>query len=201
MEGAFAWLNKIFDFLWQFVPQFVIVPVQGQALVTRTVLLRDLLRLRWRPEAKITVVLPGFHVFWPLTTSLDIYPTAYQTAPLVAQDVVTSPDADGKRKTIMARGVLAYSISDLAKIYAETYDPDDTIKDIAGASMHHVLCSQTWEELCKGQGRTLDTKLRNAVKKDLSDRGVEVHQFTLTSLAPSRVLRLVQSTSQEGEQK
>jgi regulator of protease activity HflC (stomatin/prohibitin superfamily) len=201
MEGAFAWLNKIFDFLWQFVPQPVLIPVQGKAMLTHTILLRDLLRFRWRPSSKVSVAEPGFRVYWPLTTALDIYPTMYQTTPLVAQDVVTAPDANGRRMTITARGMLAYSISDLVKIYAETYDPDDTIRDIAATSMHHVLCGQTWEELCKGQGRTLDTKLKNEVKKDLADRGVEAHKFTLTSLAPSRVLRLVQSTSQEGEQK
>lgn len=199
--AGFEWLNRIFEFLWQFVPKPVQVPVQAQALVTHTVLVRDVLLFRWRPEAKVSVVQPGFHVYWPLVTDLEIYPTAYQTTPLVAQDVVTAPDEHGKRMTITARGMLAYSITDLEKIYAHTYDPEDTIRDVAATSFHDVLCHRTWEDLCKGQGRSLDTALKNEVKKDLSERGIEVHKFTLTSLAPSRVLRVVQSTSQEGEVK
>jgi regulator of protease activity HflC (stomatin/prohibitin superfamily) len=199
MGQAFEWLNRIFDLLWRFVPKPIIVGPQAQALVTRTVLLRDLARGRWRPAAKLAVAEPGFHVFWPLMTEFEIYPVAYQTTPLVAQDIVTAPDAEGKRVTVTARGMLSYEIEDLTKILAHTYDPEDTIRDEAATAFHDVLCHQSWDDLVRGQGRTLDTKLRNKAKEALTERGIKVHKFTLTSLAPARVLRVVQSTAQEGE--
>jgi len=47
------------------------------------------------------------------------------------------------------------------------------------------------------QKGTLDTKLKNAAQRELSDYGVRVLKLMLTDLAPCRVLKLSQSTSQE----
>lgn len=196
MTGLFEWVGKIAEWVGQFIPRWQVIDTRHGAVKWVTIRVRDLLRFHWDPSCKVTVCPSGFVVWWPLFTEFEMYPTAYQTMPLVAQDVVTTD-----RKTVTARGMLAYSIVDLKLIQAETWDPEDTIRDIAATSFHDVLCHQSLEELYRGQGRGLDTKLKNEAKKDLSVRGVEVHKFTLTSLAPVRVLRIVQSTSQEGEQK
>lgn len=194
MTGAFEWIGWIAERLGQFIPRWQVVDTRHGAVKWRTVLFRDLVRFRWDPSAKVTVYDHGFVVWFPLFTEFEVYPTEYQTMPLTAQDIVTT---DGR--TVTARGVMAYEIEDLELILARTFDPEDTVRDIAATSFHDVLCHQSWEELQKGQGRTLDTKLKNEAQKDLKERGVKVHKFTLTSLAPARVLRLVQSTSTEGE--
>lgn len=214
MTGAFEWLNRIFNYLWQFVPVPALVAPQAQVLIVKSIRLRDLLFCRvtargphwtdaewtwWDPSAKSSVGGPGFHLYWPVVTGFEVYPVAYQTTPLVSQDIVSAPDASGKRTTFIARGLLSYEIHDLETILAKTYDPEDVIRDRGAAVLHHVLCNQAWEGLLDEQGGKLDTKLRNKAKSELARRGVTVVDFTLTSLAPSRVLRVVQSTSQEGE--
>jgi hypothetical protein len=56
----------------------------------------------------------------------------------------------------------------------------------------------TMEQLKIEQRRgTLDTKLKNTTQKALNDYGVNVIKVMLTDLAPARVLKLMQSTSQE----
>jgi hypothetical protein len=58
----------------------------------------------------------------------------------------------------------------------------------------------TLDDLHAEQRRgTLDTKLKNAAKKQLEDYGVRVMKVQLTDLAESRVLRLVQSMSKDEE--
>lgn len=194
MTGAFEWIGWVAERVGQFIPRWQVIDTRHGAVKWTTVRLRDLLHGTWDPSAKVNVLGPGFVIWWPLFSEVEVYPTEYQTMPLTAQDIITTD-----KRVVTARGVMAYEIEDLERILARTWDPEDTVRDIAASSFHDVICHQSFEQLCAGQGRTLDTKLKNEAQKDLADRGVKVHKFTLTSLAPSRVLRVVQSTSQEGE--
>jgi len=58
----FEWLNKIFDWLFQFVPQFVIVSPHEQAV-----------RVNAFPWVKewVAVCKPGWHCYWPLFQSFE----------------------------------------------------------------------------------------------------------------------------------
>lgn len=194
MENAFAWLNRIAEWLTQFVPTWKIVDTREGALKWQTVRLRDLLRGRWDPMAKVVTLGPGFHVYWPLFSTLEVYPVKRQSIPLTSQVITTTDEV-----SVVVSGMMVFDIIDLQKIYAETIDPDDAIKDIASSALHDVCCHKSWEELRKGQGRSLDTALRNEAKKDLEDYGVRVIKFTLTTCARTRVYRVVNSTAQEGE--
>jgi hypothetical protein len=64
-----------------------------------------------------------------------------------------------------------------------------------------VLSHMAWADVKRGQGKTLDTKLKNAAKKDLEDYGIEVLKFSLTTLALCKVHRLITSQFTEGEVK
>lgn len=194
MGEAFAWLNRFFEWLTQFVPTWRIVDTREGALKWQTVRLRDLARGRWEPSAKVVTLGPGFHVYWPLFSTFEAYPVKRQSVPLASQTITTTDEVSA-----VVSGMMVFDIMDLQKIYAETVDPDDTIKDIAASELHDICCHKSWEELRKGQGRTLDTALRNAAKKELEDYGVRVIKFTLTTCARTRVYRVVQSTAQEGE--
>lgn len=194
MSTAFEWVGQFADWIAQFVPHWRIVDTRHGALKWRTVLLRDLVKFRWDSTAKVVALGPGFHIYWPLFTVFEHHPVKRQTVPLASQIITTSDEV-----TVVVTGMIAFDIVDLIKIQGETWDPDDTVRDIAASSLHDVCCHKTWEELRKGQGRTLDTALRNAAKKDLADYGVQVLKFTLTTMARTRVYRLVQSNSQEGE--
>lgn len=196
MTGAFEWIGKIAEWLGQFIPRWRIIDTRHGATKWNTILLRDLIRFRWGPSAKVSTLDPGFHVFWPLFTLLEEYPVKRQSVTLAPQVVTT---ADGLE--VLISGLLVYSIKDLIKIQAETWDPEETIKEIAASSYHDVCCRETFTFLQTEQGKKLDTALRNAVRKDLDEYGVAVIKATLTTMAKTQVVRVVQTRNYDGETK
>jgi regulator of protease activity HflC (stomatin/prohibitin superfamily) len=178
MEGAFAWLGKIFDWFGQFVPQLVIVDTTHGAV-------------KFVRGKKIVACKPGLHVFWPLVTTMVKYPTARQGVDLRTQTLVTK---DGK--TIVAGGMIMYEVRDIELILAHTYDPDETIREIALAAIHDTLAKMLWMEIRGEQesGR-LQRRLRQRLRRDLAKYGVHVIRATLTDLATTRVLKLLQSNN------
>lgn len=136
---------------------------------------------------------PGVHWYWPVTTIMQVHPTARQTSNLRSQTVMTSDE-----KTIAVGGMIVYEISDIEKIIAHTFDPDETIKDIAVSSIHDVCCQLSWSEMREQQRNgALDKKLKAEAKRDLDKFGVRVLKVTLTDLAPCRVLKVINSMSQD----
>lgn len=182
MDSALAWVGQIAEWVGQFVPRWLILDttIGGVKFV------------RGR---KVVPLGPGVHWFWPATTSVATYPTATQTDELRSQTVVTTDD-----KTIDVSALLRYSVSDVAKLLSENYQAKTSIADASLSAIHDVLCEMSWDELKAQQRRgTLKTKLRNAVKKDLGELGVQVISVTLTDMAICRVIKLKQSTRNDGE--
>lgn len=179
--GAFEWISQIIEWFGKLIPRWVIVPTTHGwvAFVKGSEIYKGGAGIVW---------------YWPAWTEFNSYPVARQTVPLASQTLTIAGDT-----TVVLGGMLVYEIADLEKILAHTYDPEDTIKDIAASALADVCVRWTWEELQKGQGRTLDTQLRKRAEKELGDYGVRVIKFTLTTLAQTRVYRLVMSTAQEGE--
>lgn len=188
MEGAFAWIGRIAEWVGQFIPRRLVIDTRHQATKWNTLLLRDLVRFRWRPEAKVSILQPGFHVYWPVVTEVEEYPVKRQSVVLSPQVVTTT---DGFE--VLVSGLLVYSIDDLIKLQAETWDPEDTIREIALSGVHDVCCRQSLDYLRAEQGKKLDTLLRQEVRKDLAEYGVQVIKVTLTTMARTQVARVVQS--------
>lgn len=182
MNEALAWIGQIAEWVGKFIPRWVILdPTMGGVKFVRGV--------------KVVPLAPGIHWFWPATTRLDTYPTANQTDELRSQTIVTS---DGR--TIDVAGLLRYRVSDIAKLLSENYQAKVAIADVSLAAIHDVCCDMEWPELIAKQRKgTLRTELRNAVKKELAPMGVQVVEVSLTDLALCRVLKLKQSTRNDGE--
>lgn len=193
MEGAFAWIGRIAEWIGQFIPKGIVIDTRHQATKWNTILLRDLVRFRWDASAKVSILAPGFHVYWPVVTTVEQYPVKRQSVALAPQVVTTT---DGFE--VLVSGLLVYSISDLIKIQAETWDPEETIREIALSGVHDVCCRQSLDYLRTEQGKKLDTALRNEVRKDLDEYGVQVIKVTLTTMAKTAVVRVVQTREGEG---
>jgi regulator of protease activity HflC (stomatin/prohibitin superfamily) len=182
MDSALAWVGQIAEWIGKFFPRWVIVPVNYGGV-------------KYVRGSRVIACAPGIHWYWPATTIFDNYPTARQTDNLPSQTMRT---VDGK--VITVSGMVIYDVSDIVKLLAETHSPMMAIRDISLAAIHSVCCVMTLDELHTEQRRgTLDTKLKNAAKKQLEDYGVRVMKVQLTDLAESRVLRLVQSMSKDEE--
>jgi len=177
---AFAWIGQIFDWFGKFIPRWIIInPTEGGVKYVRG---RD-----------VKVLASGIHWYWPAVTEIDTYPTARQADRLQTQTMCTADD-----KTIIVGGLLVYRVEDVGKLLPTTFEPSIAIKDIALTAVHDVCCRMDWSPLkLEQQKGTLDTKLKNAAQRELSDYGVRVLKLMLTDLAPCRVLKLSQSTSQE----
>jgi regulator of protease activity HflC (stomatin/prohibitin superfamily) len=180
VDSALAWIGKIAAWLGDFIPRWVILDTTEGAV-------------KYVRGCKAVALGPGIHFYWPVTTTLTHYPTAFQADRLQTQTLVTTDD-----KVIIVGAMISYSVTDILPLVAGTHSALTTVKNLAMTAVHDVCCRMSWEEL-KGEQRkgTLDTKLRNMAQRMLMRYGVKVEQLTLIDLAPARVLKLMQSTSNE----
>lgn len=180
MESALAWIGQIASWIGQWIPRWVILdPTIGA--------------VKYVHGSRPVVLLAGIHFWWPATTTVQTYPVARQADDLRSQTIVTTDD-----KTVVIGGMVVYRVIDLSKLLPTTYRPEQAIKDIVLTVIHEVCGRMSWLEL-KTESRkgTLDTKLRNGARKQLEDYGVDVIKVQLTDLAPARVYKVMQSTSQD----
>lgn len=180
--NALDWIGQIADWIGRFIPRWEIVDTTQAAV-------------KFVKGARVVALGPGIHWFWPITTEFVKYPVARQATDLRAQTLCTTDD-----KSIVVGGMVVYEITDVEAIVARTYEPDDTIRDIALSAIHDVCSQKSWDELRAAQrAGELDKELRREVAKELGKFGVKVLKTTLTDLAPCRVLKLVTSVSKDGE--
>jgi regulator of protease activity HflC (stomatin/prohibitin superfamily) len=136
----------------------------------------------------------GLHFWWPLVTRWEVYPIVRQTANLPAQDITTTCG-----KPIAVSGIITYEIVDVLAIYAHTWDPENTVKDIAVAVFGASLSRLSWQQIsAKQRSGALSLRLRKACRLELADYGVNVIQCSTPSLVGARVYRVLQSQSQDG---
>lgn len=174
MDSAFAWIQQLTEWLGRFVPRWVVLEstqaavkfVYGRTIVTQR---------------------EGVVWWWPVVTSISVYPVARQAHDLRAQTIVTKDD-----KCYAVGGLIVYEIADVEKIVAHTYDPDDTIRDVALTAIHDACIQHDSTSLMDAaRSGKLDREMRAEAKKQLDAYGVRVIRMTLTDLAPCRVLRIV----------
>lgn len=178
MEAALAWIGEIFRWLGAFIPRWVVVDTTHGGV-------------KFVRGSNPVAFGPGIQWYWPVTTNMHVYPTARQTANLKTQTILTRDS-----RTVAVGGMIVYEISDVEKIIAHTFDPDETVKDITMSAIHDVVCMVTMDELLEGQrSGVLDRKLKAEAKRELDRYGVKVIKLTLTDLAPCRVVKLITSTS------
>lgn len=178
MDSALAWVGQIAEWLGRFFPRWVIIDTAHAGV-------------KWVKGWKVVPLGPGIHWYWPAMTKFEVHPVVRQAIDLRPQTIETKDE-----RTILAGGLVAYEIDDIEKVLAHTYEPDNTIRDICLPAIHSVLSSMTWEEIRKNP--RLDLRLKNEVQRNLAPYGVRVIQATLTDLAPCPVIRLINSTNQDG---
>lgn len=182
MESALAWIGKIAEWVGAFIPRWIILDVTMGGC-------------KYVGGKKLVPLGPGVHFYWPARTTIDTYPIARQTDDLRSQTLVTTDD-----RTIVVGGMITYKVNDIAKLLGSSFHAPTSIKIVALAAIHNVCCRMSWAELKLEQQRgTLDTKLKNTARRELEDYGVTVIDVQLTDLAPTRVYKLMQSTSKDEE--
>lgn len=202
MGEAFAWIGQIVEWIGKFFPRWTLISGTYGAVKyvnfffprrVRTWVARLLHVTAFNGDQRIEILGPGLHWWWPATTSFVESPTAIQTDDLKTQTLETE---DGF--SIVVGGQITYHISDLEKTATKVLAWGKFIQTVTLASIHQTCCKMKWADLKQEQRKgTLNTKLRNAVKKDLAPYGVEVDECSLTDLASAFVVRNIQSTQQD----
>ncbi len=185
MEGAFAWIGYIVEWFGKFFPRIIILDVRAGGI-------------KFVRGGKVKVCPPGaIYFYWPIMTTFDTYPVVRQVDDLRTQTFVTRDD-----RVIAVGGMIVYSIDNIEWLLTRVHSPQRTIHDITLSCIHDICCKMDWETLKREQREgTLDTKMKNAAKSDLAEYGVLVSKVMLTDLTPCRVLKVVQSVSNDSDVK
>jgi regulator of protease activity HflC (stomatin/prohibitin superfamily) len=180
MDSALAWIGQLANWFGQFVPRWIILNTTEGAV-------------KFVGGSRAVLLGPGIHWFWPARTEIKSWVVARQSINLATLTVTTR---DGK--VIAVGGLLIFRISDAMKLIAETWNPDQTIRDIAASVVHEVCSRSTWDELQQAKNNgALGRDLRRMMRKRLDTFGVQVIGATLTDFAPCRVLKVLQSVSND----
>ena len=174
---ALSWLGDIFETLIRLFPHLKIVKLtQGG--------------LKLRRGCEVTVLTPGLWWYWPLITTIDVVTTVRDTIDLNGQTFTTK---DGK--SVLASGMVMYTVADVQKLLTTAPDYANTICDVAMNCIHDVMIQYEWEQIRNGiNDGSLGKELKRAAQKELRSFGVEIISLGLKDLAPVRVFKLVQDS-------
>jgi hypothetical protein len=175
VEGAFAWLGSMMEYIGQFIPHLYHI----QATHTGVKFVRG------KAAVKMT---PGVYLYWPLTTNIMSYPIGRQAFVLRPQTCTTADD-----KTIVFSFVLSYTVFDgIALLGGRVWEPDETFEEICLGLSNHVIVSKTWEELKRAHADgSLAAELKQVARRELRKFGVNVRSANPTDLAPCKVIKLM----------
>ena len=129
------------------------------------------------------VLKPGIHFKIPLFDEVIEQHIVITTLSLDAQSLYTLD-----KQNIVVKGVIKYKIGDVKIFLLEVWDAQDALSDMSQSIIKNVIMSMTLQECTDSE---LDNILTKKVRVEARKWGVDVHQVTLTDLAPIRSYRLI----------
>jgi regulator of protease activity HflC (stomatin/prohibitin superfamily) len=131
----------------------------------------------------IKILDSGFHWYFPFYSEIDVHPVVRQTTKLPPQALMT---LDGEE--IAASAVIVYEFIDIEKAFAQSWDIEDTIRDIAMVAVKKVIVKEEAKNLWKNQNRLdneLETELRSGAL--VKDFGISIFNAYYTDLSKTTV--------------
>ena len=124
-------------------------------------------------KGEIKTLKPGFYFKVPFFHKIlhDIVVTT--THPLPAQSLTTK---DGK--SIVVKGIIKYSISDIRPFMLTLTDRIDALSDVSQGRIKEQVELRTWDECNNG---TLDNEILKKIRLIVKKWGIEAEDFTMTS--------------------
>ncbi len=133
MEGAFAWLNQLIETFYRFIPRILIVRATHGGV-------------KWIRGKKIKPLGPGLHLYWPITTDVEVIVVARQTLAIPDQVLTTR---DGRK--VVVKTLVVYKIRDVVQAVGKVnWDVDTTINDLAQSAVVRVIATHTYDEIMAG---------------------------------------------------
>lgn len=134
------------------------------------------------------VLLKGPRIVWwlPCVQDLETVPVARQVIDLEPQTLMTSDN-----QTIIAGGVIVYTITDLEKYLVENYDAESSIEEVACAALRDAIVTKELGEIQKNNRKTVDNDLTRQAKDHLEEFGIEVERMRLTNFSTAKIINHV----------
>lgn len=177
MESAFAWLNQLFQAIFQFFPRILVVRATHGAV-------------KWVCGKKIVALEPGLHIWWPLTTEVEVIVTARQTLAIPDQVMTTK---DGRKVSV--KTLVVYRIPDVVRAIGKVnWDVDTTINDLTQSAVIRVIATHTYDEVMHGiADETITKTLTHETRRELRQFGVHISRCKLVDFAECKVFKLLTS--------
>ncbi|OGN05929.1 MAG: hypothetical protein A2746_02415 [Candidatus Yanofskybacteria bacterium RIFCSPHIGHO2_01_FULL_44_22] len=183
MDGAFEWLNKIFQYFWQFVPRPYLI-----TWVNRGV--------RYRRGKPPILVKPGVRWYWPLTTEVKVINVTLQAQEFHAT-VYTTRDG----KSFSLGYTLVFTVSDPVIADSSTDNYVQTIGELAESILSPIVASHTFLELLEMIAKSprrgsLDAILSRKTRTAMKTYGINVTYCRVNTFSVTCVLDLHQDQRQ-----
>jgi len=177
MDGAFAWLNQLFQAFYQLFPRIIVVRATHGGV-------------KWVRGQHVKLLLPGLHVYWPLVTDVEVIVTARQTLAIPDQVMTTK---DGRQ--VVVKTLVVYRIPDPVRAIGRmNWDVDTTINDLTQSAVVRVGSTHSYDEIVAGiRDDTLTDTLTRETRRELRQFGVHITRCKLTDFAGCRVFKLLTS--------
>ena len=177
MESAFAWLNQLIETFYRFFPHILIVRATHGGV-------------KWVRGKNIKPLSPGLHIYWPLTTEVEVMVTARQTLAIPDQVLATK---DGKK--VVVKTLVVYKIRDVVHAIGRVnWDVDATITDLTQSAVVRVVATHDYDEIMAGiRDESLTKTLTKETRRELRQFGVHVTRCKLVDFADCKVFKLLTS--------
>lgn len=172
-----ASFNSFIQLIFSFIPRYQILrATEGGVKFVRG----------W----KIKILKPGLIPYWPITTEIEVVNIKRQVLRLPVQTLYTKDE-----QTVIAGGVVVYSITNPYKYIVDNYDAQDSIDDVAAAALREIVTNKTVSEIQSNTRKSTDNAFTKEVAEALEEFGVTIEKARLTHFAPSKVINIVTAGS------
>lgn len=172
--GAFEWLSELMRWLGKFIPRPIVVRYTHAGV-----------KFKWGHT--VVVLNPGVHVYFPLTTDIEIIPVARQTIkPKRTQSLMTK---DGQEISIGL--VVKYCIDDIEAALAENYEINDTIEDVTSTAATEVIVKYDFDFIHKNLMTQIQPQITESVSDELAEHGVRVKSIGVTDFTTNKVYKIL----------
>ena len=179
--AALDWIGAIIEWFGKFIPRILHIKATEEGVLYKRSTQK---RLK-----------PGIHIYLPLWSDYYTYPVKRNTLDLPAQILLTKD-----KKSIYIEVAVVYSINDIVKALVETFDLEDTIRDIAQGCVKNIIVSYTLDQLQLQQSK-IDVALTKEIREELDSYGIDVKKGFITNISPVKVLRIIQNLGKAYDQK
>ncbi len=146
--------------------------------------------MKWVRGKHIKALGPGWHLYWPLTTEVEVIVTARQTLAIPDQVMATK---DGKK--VVVKTLVVYKVPDVVRAIGKlNWDVDTTINDMTQAAVARVIATHTYDEIMEGiRNESLTKTLTRETRRELRQFGVYITRCKLVDFADCKVFKLLTS--------